>query len=325
MDQAARTLTDHLDTHPSLSDRLRAFGLTVDSCRAGGFPPAPCPSAAALLFGDRLGAIRDAVDSLWQEEASEAWRSRHGRAALLGRRLETLGQVDAEVGADADLLWEKALAVLDLRGPEAAEPLLRQLLALRPTHSAANLVLGQHLLERGQPEGESHLRRILDREEDELFPQACEALAAHFQSAGQTSRLQEVRAQQSRYQVARAAAEQERSMVSPADRLVHHELTPDELAALRDLLVHQSDLHSAYLVRKELKHFPRQRLFVLCVRTRPNFWGRSGADRDAALVSRLIPLVKLPGRVLVIAPHGGFRALARKVMSSPDARVPVDG
>jgi hypothetical protein len=35
----------------------------------------------------------------------------------------------------------------------------------------------------------------------------------------------------------------------------------------------------------------------------------------------LVPIVQLPGRVLIIAAHGGYRALGRKIMSRRDAQV----
>jgi hypothetical protein len=110
-------------------------------------------------------------------------------------------------------------------------------------------------------------------------------------------------------------------MVSPCDRFVPHDLTDAELAALRDVLARHDRLYAAFLVRKELRHFPRQRLFVLCVRTKPNFLDRSNANLDAALAARLIPEMTLPGRVLVIAPQGGFRKLGKKVMGLPGSQV----
>jgi hypothetical protein len=320
-EQAACSLTDNQNTHPSLSDRLGALGRAVDPYRARGFPTAPSPSAATALFGDRLDALRKEVDALWQREVAESWRNRHGRAVSQEHRLATLDRVGAGAEPDPDLLWEKALAVLDLEGPAAAEPLIRQLLALRPTHSAANLVLGQHLLERGHPEGEAHLRRILEREEDELIPHACEAPANHFQAAGLTGPLEETRRRLSQFQAAQAAAGRERNRVSAADRFLPHDLAPDELAALQKLLAQEPDLARAHLARKELKHFPQQRLFVLCVQSEANLWGRSRAEQDTRLVGRLVPLVELPGRVLVISPQGGFRSLARKIARLPNSQV----
>lgn len=320
MDRAARTVTDNLDSHPSLSDRLRAMGVSLANCRTSGFPSPARPSAAEAWLGGRLDEIRKDVDAVWQREVDENWRRSYGRASCLQHNLASLEQVPRDPELDPDLLWDKAKAILGLEGPQAAAPLLRRLLTLRPTHSGANLVLGQSLLELGEPEGEGLLQRILDADDDELIPQACDILARHFQSVGLTQRVQEVHHRLSRFEAAAAAAQRERGEVSVSDRFLPHELTSEEMAALHDVLDSDPDLGSAFLVRKELKYFTRQRLFVLCVRSATSRWAFHGG-RDEATANRLVPRIRLPGRVLVIASQPGFRALARKVVRSPGAQI----
>jgi hypothetical protein len=64
-----------------------------------------------------------------------------------------------------------------------------------------------------------------------------------------------------------------------------------------------------------------QRLFVLCVRAVRPWHGFGNESSERALVQRLIPKVKLPGRVLVIAPVGSFRPLAKKIAKVSGATV----
>jgi len=189
---------------------------------------------------------------------------------------------------------------------------------LQPGHAAANLVLGQSLLGRGIAEGEQFLRRILE-EENELIPDACHALSKHFLSLGRADRAQEVRKIMSRYQAATAAAAQERNEVKASDRFVPHELDAVGVASLRAVLDAEPDIGSAYLARKELKHFVRQPLFVLCVRSAAGIWSLQKRDRDMFVAGQLVRRVRLPGRVLVVAPRGAFRALGRAIMRLPDA------
>jgi predicted Zn-dependent protease len=260
------------------------------------------------------------VDRDWQEQVADEWRARHHRAASVQRRADELAQTDLRHEAVATL-WERACATLDLHGPDTAEPLLRELLSQRPAHAPANLALGRHLLSRGQSEGESLLRRILDQPESELVPEACQVLAQHYQSSGQADELRQVHARQGRFQQTQADAIRERISVTAQDHLVPHGLSDLELASLCATLAADSELAEAYLVQKELKNWTHQPLYVLCVRTRPSFFGRSKAAQDMALVQRLIPQVRLAGRVLVISPQGGFRSLARKIMTSPEANI----
>ena len=75
------------------------------------------------------------------------------------------------------------------------------------------------------------------------------------------------------------------------------------------------------LGRKELKHFPKQKLFLLCVQRRRAWHRLPNRDLEQVLVRCLSAKVQLPGRVLVFVPRGDFRKLARRVAALPQAAV----
>lgn len=117
------------------------------------------------------------------------------------------------------------------------------------------------------------------------------------------------------------ASRAERSTVKSSDSLIAYGLAEAELAALREVLAAEQDLVAAELARKDLRHFPKQKLFLLCVHRRPAWHRLPNRDREQTLVNRLSQTVRLPGRVLVFAAGGSFRALARKLRQVPDAMV----
>ncbi len=321
MEQASQVLTDNADTHPALSDRLRALELRLSDVAENRFPMPAQRSSISELFGIYSDSLQREMNQQWQQDVLKVWRERQARAVSLQHRLGSLTRAIPDVERNATELWERARAVWELEGPEPALPLLRQVLELRPTHSAASLALGQHLLSQGHSEGEVVLRRVLDRGDDELTTHICEALLRHFRTTGDSQAMKEIRDRLSRYEIAVEGSQRERSAVSASDRFIEHGLTDDELGRLQETLQQDSGLERAWLVRKDLQHFPQQRLFVLCVQTPKNWLGRSNAERDFALVLRLQPQLKLPGRVFVLAAQGGFRALGRRVMSIPNAGV----
>ena len=184
--------------------------------------------------------------------------------SALQQKLSALGDEEQQAdvdGEDAERLWEQAQTIHDMDGLDAAEPLLRRVIELKPRHSAANYLLGHSLLhERSQTEGVEYLKRILDDDDDHLVPFACQALADFYQSTGQAEELRLVHQRLSQFEAAREAGERECSVVTAADSFLPHELSETELAALVNLLEQHRDLASAHLVRKSLKHFPDRRL-----------------------------------------------------------------
>jgi len=131
--------------------------------------------------------------------------------------------------------------------------------------------------------------------------------------------LRELAARLDRYEKVLAACRAERSTVSAADPIMPHGLTETELAALLEILRCEPELDLAKFARKELRYFPNQKLYLLCVRLRPARHRLPSGEREQSLVNRLSSEIRLAGRVLVFSPSGSFRALARRMGKLPGA------
>jgi Zn-dependent protease with chaperone function len=314
LDDAFRTTTTNDDTHPCLTERLRALGIEQSEAPAN-ITGAAWPSAAETWLGNALGMLRQDVQRFWRKKTETHWRERHARAQSLTHRLSALEQARPEAAADADSLWDKALVLLDLRGNESeVEPLLRQILALRPDHAPAHFQLGRILLEDGRAEGETHLEQAVAVEET-FMPQVCSQFHEYYRRMGRADKIREVAARMDRYEKAVAASRAERTEVSAKDVFIPHTLTAPELESLAKVFEAEPELVRARLAQKQMQHFPKQRFFVLCAYRRQPWHRLPNRDHDLALVRRLTQRVQLPGRFLVFAPSGSFRSLAGKVQS----------
>jgi hypothetical protein len=149
--------------------------------------------------------------------------------------------------------------------------------------------------------------------DEQSVPQACSRLYEYYQAQGRADKLRELDARMDRYEKALAASQAERREVSAKDSFILHDLTDAELQSLRAMLGAEENLVRAHLGRKVLTHFPKQRLFVLCVYPRRAWHGFGNGEADRALVNRLSQKLRLPGRLLVFLPSGSFAAVAKKL------------
>ena len=248
------------------------------------------------------------------------WRDRHGRATALKQRLSSLEQTVASSATDADGLWDKAAALLDLEGGQAARPLLRQILALRGDHQPARFHLGRLLLEDLSAEGVEHLEQAMEMDE-QCVPQACALLHHFYRRSGEADKLRALDARMDRHEKTLAASQNERREVSAKDTFIAHGLTGPELQSVLEVLAPEKAIARAHLGRKELRHFPKQRLFVLCLYPRRPWHRLADHAADRALVNRLLQKLRLPGRVMVFTPTGDFRALARRLAGVPGVEI----
>jgi Zn-dependent protease with chaperone function len=323
LEQALRAATTNADTHPCLTDRLRALGWSVGAGNSHPAPPAlpPVqPSAAEQLLGPALGAIRADVELAWRKEWEPRWRQLHGKANALQERLQRLDHALDARRADTDALWDKARVLLELQDTVGAEPLLRQVLTLDPAHLAANFNLGRLLLKGGKPEGEAFLERAVAQDE-ELLLQAADVFHSYYRLNGQPERLRALYARLDRFEKDREASRQERSSITVADTLLAHDLTEADLASARETLAALPVIASAHLGRKQLRYAAQQRFYLLCVWLRPRWHRLPDTDLERTVIDRLTATLRLPGRVLVIAPSGVHRALGRKLRQVPGTQI----
>jgi Zn-dependent protease with chaperone function len=317
--EALRLPTTNADTHPCLAERLRALGVDPQSTREARLPRIE-PSAADALLGAELPNLRNCLDQFWQKEVQENWKARHAKAAALNERLVALDQAVPLDSSDTDALWDRAHALMDLKGDKDAEPLLREILVRQPKHVAANFHLGRILLDRGAEEGCQYVEKSVV-EEPTLEPQACVVLREHFRRSGRPDQVRKTEARLDRYEAQLAQSRAERCEVTPSDTLIPHELSESELGAVRIGLAQEPELAEAWLARKQLRFFPQQKLFVLCAARKRPWYSFSETAADRKLIMRLSNQVQLPGRTLVFTPNGDYRALARKVRQVPDSAV----
>jgi Zn-dependent protease with chaperone function len=311
--EALRVSTTNADTHPCLSDRLRALHrLPNDSSQIREpFAAPPTSSAAEVFLGPALEKFRPQAEQLWCNDVNEIWVARHAKAGALAHRLSAVEQ-STQSTEDVDSLWDKAIVIMDLKGNDAAEPLLRRILAARPQHVSANFHLGRILLERGNDDGMAFVERAISDEPD-VTPQGCALLMEHYRRAGLSNRIREVELRLDCYEKDLVASRVERQEVTARDPLIPHGLGEEDLSSLLKALAEESDLMRAELGRKALRHFPNQKLFLLCVHGRKAWYGLRSSERDQELINRLTQKMRLPGRVLVFTPRTGHRALSRKL------------
>jgi Zn-dependent protease with chaperone function len=320
-DYALQRVTNNEDTHPSLSERLNAIGISAQQMRSTGFPAAPEISAAEGLLTKDMQLIEEDIDKRWRNTVLSIWRDRNRRISAIASLPQTAEQIPSSAPQDAAELWTQTRKILDVQGLDAAEPNLRRMLELRPDHVGATFALGQLRLSHGHDDGEDLLQHVLSLQTVEWTQSVGDVLEHHFSKTGQRGALKRVRQQLDDFEKARAAAEKERTEVRRSDSFVSHELTADELKQTQSALLKQEHCLVAWLVKKELRHFPEERLFVVCVDSNTRAGSSLRADRNDRMITSLLLQLELPGRPFIVNPTGEFKAVATCMMKTADWKI----
>lgn len=320
---AEQTAVD--DTHPSFRDRLKALGVLSDSqdeeqCMETllALNTPLMETAADFLLGNSHKELASMLDRMWHEAVQPEWSERFQQALRGRRRIEELESKAQFAALSEEELWELIQLKAELQKEQQVIPLLHDLLARAPNHAEATYLLGRLLLEQGQTEGLDYLHRVMQAN-DQIALAASIVAYNYMRDQGQEEQAKQYaeKAMQCIQEI--EAAERERSGVTLKDQFEPHGLTAQQVAEIQAQLAVFSDVQKAYLVRKSVKHFPEQPLYVLGVVPYVKWYANYDDKRAQDLLERLTTKVNFPGETYVIVLWGAAKPLYKVLRRVPNA------
>jgi Zn-dependent protease with chaperone function len=315
LERALEGETTSADTHPALSDRLKAIGEAPD------FAPPPAGQAADTLLGEALGELTEAFDRRWRDRILPAWEERHRKVQEDRSRLADLNERHA-VGSELSLQEAYDRATLTESTGNDADGALEQLRALHaraPDDAVVCLELGARLLARDDDSGRALVEHAPEIDENATL-QACELLRNYHWRHGRKDEADVWHQRLLERAAAEEAAGQERNTLLLADKFDRHELPAETVEQLRAELRAIPGLRKAYFVRKRVKLFAHRPCYVLGFSVTGLFRLHS-KKRVSEALQRIHEGVKFPGETLIINVDGDNYRFGRKFFWMRGARV----
>lgn len=279
------------DTHPSLSDRIRALGQTLS------VPATPGVRAADVFLGDRLAGILEAFDTAWQARVCGAWQEAYATAEAERVALEAL-DVRALAGPlDREAQWEQAVLTERVRGRGAALAIVDAIAAADPVDAPAQFALGRLRLAQGNDAGVGIIERAMALDDDAVIP-GCALLAEFLIERGRRDEARKFRVRGEAAQVLRRHAAAERSTLDGASMFEPHGLTSEALASIRTVLENCPPVRRVWLVRRVVRHRPDLPVHIVVARFR--WFSRRRRPSLAAELVQSLAQCGLPGQVWVL-------------------------
>jgi hypothetical protein len=203
---------------------------------------------------------------------------------------------------------ERAKLVSKVHGKPAVIPELQEILALEPDHVTAHFVLGKALIEQGDETGIKHLERAMEKD-PHAVPLGCEAIFQYLAGKRRTVEGEKYRVRIRMYEQKVERAREERKTIRETDRFKAHGIAPEIVRTLRAQLARYSDLASAQLVQKVVKHFPEEQTWVLGIIRKRTWYESTDQNLDQVLINRLVNEVSFPGPTHIILLEHKYKSL----------------
>lgn len=288
--QALKRLSNVDDTHPGLRDRL-------ESLEAPPILPEWSGGSAMELLGDDAKRWIAHFDKQWCRDHATEWKQHHAWLAQVRERVHQLTAQQAQNNADEMVELARLSRHLDPRAP--VQPLYALALQRSPGHAGALRGLVQSLPDEDRQGKLQCLEQLWDGDGDSRWWAARTALAElEISRPGMehdAAAYKQWRKRLERAQEAEDRAWEELSGASLFARAVRHDLSPFEQTELTTQLARYRNVSRAWLVRKQLREFPRRRAYLLFVEM-PGL----EPDEGLALCHRLENSLSMPGPMLVM-------------------------
>lgn len=315
LQRALAEKTGTTDTHPALSDRLRALG------QEARLPEPVTESAAAHFFGHQLPRYAGQLDHLWRQSIERQWQERYQQAQQEQQELASLNDRAARgERLEVKEAYRRAELTEEFHSAAAALPLYQAVLEIEEGLAPVHFAVGRILLEQEDQAGIEHLERAIRLDEDATLA-ALEHIHAYWKRQANEAGAKAVFDRYVQQVDKLDAAGEERAQIELKARYLPHGLPEEEVGVLREQIALFEAVAEAYLVRKEVQHFPDKPLFVLGV-TLAGEWRRFNRDEDAALLQQqLLSTLTFPGETFVVVLSGHNKRLGKVMRGVPGALI----
>lgn len=296
---ALREPTDFDDTHPSLADRLASLSETPssESDAVAAVEKPPELNAAQILLGPRVQVILTELGEKFAKANKAKWERQHREFLEEKKSLERLREQATQAPLSENDSLDLAYFTFHVDGPDAAEPMFRNLHMLFPANSTVTYWLGHILALKGDLDAEPLLRKVM-AENPKYSRASINLLGQLYWTHGENEKLAELREEAVEHQTTGRMTEAHARTLQLGDDLEVHDLTAEQVARIVEQLPAVPKLQVAYLVCKVLPNGQRRLTMIAFHKAKAIERG----NEQHLLVAELLKVHGLPRGTMVFSP-----------------------
>ncbi len=326
-DQARKYLQKELklktfvsDTHPSLTDRLRALEQPPI------FTMPSMDSAAEYFLGDNRRRYEMLFNEFWAKMVEPQWRHAYETAKDNRKRRQRLQQWQQRLAeVPPGLAVQLALIHEDLHEREESLKLLRPAAQAWPEHAEILYILGRMLLEDDDPEGVPLIKKAMELNPSLLYG-GSELLGQFYLSEGDPASARPYLQNIDDETKTVIQAMCERMIITHKDELepvdAEEWIRQDILEQIENLLPNLNA--EIYLAAKKMKYYQAQRQYILGLRHRWRWWQFNKKVEEMKHLELLANELYLPGPGNIVWLRKKFARWRRQLRKMPGARLNPD-
>ncbi|HEY6897133.1 MAG TPA: M48 family metallopeptidase [Rhodocyclaceae bacterium] len=257
LEDATKPYTQYYDSHPSLADRLRAFGIHPK------VPPAFRVSAAEYFLQPAFPTLVAELDKAWLKSINQGWQGRY-QAAEAGR--QRIAELEAKGNEKAANEW-LALGHLqeDFVSQDAALASFQNAAKRAPHVAQAHYLVGRILCSRLDESGIPAMEKSLSQDKSYGLLACRWVLYCLKEINAPKDRIQRWEKRHEEFAELEDEAWNELFSIPVANDVLPHGLGQDQLRMALSALINDKRVRAAWLGAKRVSVLPQRTFYVLFV------------------------------------------------------------
>lgn len=302
LEEALKEKTDYGDTHPCLTDRLRAMGISsenVDSRYSATLSEPLTDTAAHAFCGEGMSAILESVNREVLSGIKDIWTKTHRQYQAQKAEFDRLDALRAEKPLSAPELLTFARLTEVVRSPEESLPLYASFLELEPDSAEGWFSYGDALLDSGDEAGILHLRKAIDLN-PQLGVAAIDRIGKFENSRGNARALDVLRDEMLLAMSTDEIVDREARTLTLGDRFIPHGLSAKEIESLTAQFAARTDVIKVFVIRKVLPSRPSTPKLTIIVERKKKFLESETANSN--FVTKVVKEINSAEELIMFSP-----------------------
>lgn len=314
INKALKRKTEFYDSHPSLSDRLRAIG---EEAR---IPPKGAGTAATYFLGNIVNELTSNLDTQWKKLIEPKWQERFKYATESKLKLAELEKKAKEGTLTKDEEFQRAYWTEEFQDHDKALPLYQSILEKDPNNVDAMFALGRITLLKENDEGIKILEKAMELDKEYVLS-SCNIIYDYLASQGKYEQAKKyLRLEDKQVEELDKAAE-ERSKIEHNDIFLEHKLSDEELKPILEKLSNYPNIEAAFLVKKQLEYYANRPLYVLGVVVKRGFIGYESIYQDQKLAEKLVNELVFKEQIWIYVLNSQINWMKKKMQQVPQSQI----
>jgi Zn-dependent protease with chaperone function len=314
LQNALQVKTDLGDTHPSLNDRISALGLSPQGVRTNYET-----GSARFFLGESLNEYLELLNEIWFEQQADNWKHQYEHVAESKRKLNELsGKNISDLSFDDAMT--RAMLTEQYKTEEEALGVYKEIDQAFPPHAAVKFSIGRVLLGQRNGDGISFIETAMELDED-FVSHGSQMIYAYHVETGQEQKAEDYYERFVKREEFLETAEEERSRIAADCVFMPHELNAQELSNIQDQLRQHPEIKEAYLVQKQVAHFPERPVFLLGYTVRRPWYTLNNERFDNLLLRKLANELHFDYDTYMIHLSWGNFRIRKKIKAIPGSKI----